>query len=390
MQKEKKRVPKLRFEGFEGEWEKKKFSKYIKLYRGSSPRPIHRYQTNDEDGVNWIKIGDTKDVQNYTLKTVSEKITKEGAAKSRAVKRGELILANSMSFGKTYLLDIEGCIYDGWFVLREYEEHFNRSFLLQLLNSEFLQQQYKRLSTGGVVQNISSNIVYSTILSKPELKEQQKIATFLTSIDTRIQLLEKKKTLLEQYKKGVMQRIFKQEIRFRKDDGKEFSEWEERKLGDVANITTGSSNRQDSSLTGAYTFFDRSMDIRTSSIYLFEGEAVIVAGEGSDFIPKYFVGKFDLHQRTYAIMDYKGANGRFLYYYIYYHRKYFLQQAVGSTVKSLRLPMFKKMPLLLPCLTEQTKIAHFLSALDRKIAVTNEQIEKTKEWKKGLLQRMFV
>ena len=97
MQEEKQLLPKLRFTEFEGEWEKKKFSNYIKLYRGSSPRPINRYLTDDKNGVNWIKIGDTKKVVNYTLENVSEKITVRGSSKSRRVKKGELILANSMS-----------------------------------------------------------------------------------------------------------------------------------------------------------------------------------------------------------------------------------------------------------------------------------------------------
>ena len=93
-------------------------------------------------------------------------------------------------------------------------------------------------------------------------------------------------------------------------------EWKETLLGKIARITTGSSNRQDSHLDGKYTFFDRSEDIRTSDQYLFDCEAVIVPGEGQDFIPKYFVGKFDLHQRTYAIMDFEDCNGKFLYYAI--------------------------------------------------------------------------
>ncbi|HHI93250.1 MAG TPA: restriction endonuclease subunit S, partial [Gammaproteobacteria bacterium] len=179
-----KTVPALRISEFEGsgEWELKPFSKYIKLYRGSSPRPIKEYLTKRENGVNWIKIGDTNAEGGFIIKTVSEKITREGAEKSRKVKEGELILANSMSYGATYQLELNGCIYDGWFVLREYEKVFDKQFLLQLLNSTYMQEQYKRLAAGGIVQNISSEIVYSTILPKPSIKEQQRIADFLSSI----------------------------------------------------------------------------------------------------------------------------------------------------------------------------------------------------------------
>ena len=203
---------KLRFKDENGkdypDWEKGRFSKYIKLYRGSSPRPIIKYVTTSEDGVNWIKIGDTKVAENYRISSVSEKITKKGSLKSRFVERGEIILANSMSFGKSYLLQIEGCIYDGWFVLREYEKSFDKEFLLQVLNSEFLQRQYFRLSTGGVVQNISSDIVYSTLLFCPSLLEQQKIANFLSGIDGKIEQANRELVKTQEFKKGLLQQMF--------------------------------------------------------------------------------------------------------------------------------------------------------------------------------------
>ena len=227
-------------------------------------------------------------------------------------------------------------------------------------------------------------------INLPSLPEQTKIANFLTAVDEKITQLTQKHDLLIQYKKGVMQQIFSQELRF-KDDGQDFPEWEESLLGTVAEITTGSSNRVDSTVgDGAYTFFDRSQDIRTSDIYLFDCEAVIVAGEGQEFIPKHFVGKFDLHQRTYAITGFRGIDGKFLFYFVYQFRSYFLSQAVGSTVKSLRLLMFQKMPVEIPCLKEQTKIANFLTAIDDKITATQIQLQAVKQYKQGLLQQMFV
>lgn len=191
-----------------GDWEEKKFSNFIKLYRGSSPRPIVQYTTTSDDGVNWIKIGDTKKANNFIIDDVSEKITVEGAKHSRKVEIGEIILANSMSFGKSYILNIEGCIYDGWFVLREYDRFFEKMFLIQLLNSDYLQSQYNTLSTGGVVQNISSEIVYSTFLLKPPLKEQTKIAQFLSAIDDKIGLVGNQIEETVAYKKGLLQGMF--------------------------------------------------------------------------------------------------------------------------------------------------------------------------------------
>lgn len=125
---------------------------------------------------------------------------------------------------------------------------------------------------------------------------------------------------------------------------------------------------------GDFVFFDRSVDIRWSDKYLFDGEAIIVPGEGQEFIPKYFNGKFDLHQRAYAIMGFIGASGEYLYYLLTYHKNYFLSQAVGSTVKSLRLPIFKKMKLTLPSFEEQQKIASVLNTADREIELLTKKI----------------
>jgi type I restriction enzyme S subunit len=224
----------------------------------------------------------------------------------------------------------------------------------------------------------------------PDNEEQQKIASFLSAVDEKIQLLTRKKELLEQYKKGVMQQLFSGKLRFKDENGKAFPKWEEKKLQEIASINTGSSNRQDSGLDGEFTFFDRSQDIRTSSIFLFDGEAIIVAGEGQEFAPKHFNGKFDLHQRTYAIMNYKNAIGKYLFYYIHYHRNYFFIQAVGTTVKSLRLPMFQKMNIQVPVIDEQKKIADYLSNIDNKIDSVTKQITQNQTFKKGLLQQMFV
>lgn len=266
----------------------------------------------------------------------------------------------------------------------------NESTDIDFLTLSLERVSYVKYNTGTAQPKLNQEVCRTIPLNLPELSEQQKIASFLTAVDDKIQQLGKKRALLEQYKKGVMQQLFSQKLRFKDDEGNEFPEWEERTLGDIATINTGSSNRQDSTLEGTYTFFDRSQDIRSSSMYLFDGEAIIVAGEGQEFIPKHFIGKFDLHQRTYAIMNLVDTNGRFLFYYLLQHRHYFYAQAVGSTVKSLRLPMFTKMVIDKPTLGEQQKIANFLSAIDDKISGVKLQIEHTRQFKKGLLQQMFI
>ena len=270
----------------------------------------------------------------------------------------------------------------------------NDNVLVEYLFQWFSVKQHflmnKVVGTGIGAGKLATDTLRKIEIFLPSLPEQQKITSFLTAVDQKLSQLTQKKALLEQYKKGAMQQLFFQELRFKQADCRDFRDWEEKRLGDLTHITTGSSNRVDSSLVGQYTFFDRSEDIRTSDIFLFDNETVIIPGEGQKFVPKYFIGKFDLHQRTYAIMDFNECLGKFIFYYISFHTNYLLSQAVGSTVKSLRLPMFKKMKMNLPSLPEQQKIATFLSAIDTKNEMVSQQIAKAQTFKKGLLEKMFV
>ncbi|MFQ3250602.1 MAG: type I restriction enzyme S subunit [Glaciecola sp.] len=191
---------------FEGDWERKSFKEVLRLDRGSSPRPIINFVTKDSDGVNWIKIGDTKNDTSFITST-KEKISLEGAKKSRKVSTGEIIVSNSMSYGKPYILKIDGYIHDGWFVLRDYQKHMDATFLIQLLSSEFVQAQYKRLAAGGVVTNISSELVYAVKVNLPEISEQTKIAAVLLNADKESEILEQQLADLKQEKKALMQQL---------------------------------------------------------------------------------------------------------------------------------------------------------------------------------------
>ena len=165
--------------------------------------------------------------------------------------------------------------------------------------------------------------------------------------------------------------------------------WKWVRLGEVAKITTGNSNVQDASDDGVYPFFDRSGEIKRSERYFLDTEAVIVPGEGSDFFPKYFKGKFDLHQRTYAIFNFKGLDGRFLYYLMHLLRVNLIRIAVGTTVLSLRLPHFQNLEFPLPPIPEQRKIAQILETVDNAIEKTEKIIEKYKRIKQGLMQDLL-
>lgn len=259
-------------------------------------------------------------------------------------------------------------------------------FIYYCLYSKSVETQINNMLVGSNYPAINSSDVASLKILLPPLPEQEKIAGILSCWDDGIEkllaLIEKKKI----QKKALMQQLLTGKHRL-----KGFSTpWHEVRLGDISKISTGESNREDSSLDGKYTFFDRSQEIRTSNRYLFDGEAIIVAGEGQDFIPKYFVGKFDLHQRSYCIMNFKNLSGKFLFFLLNLNKNYFLQQAVGSTVKSLRLPMFLKMKLYIPSdIAEQKAIAEILSKADEEIELLNKKLEAFKQEKKALMQQLL-
>ena len=159
----------------EGEnWIRKPLGNACIVERGSSPRPIKKFLTEEPDGVNWIKIGDTVEGEKYVVSSKG-KIISEGAKKSRFVKKGDLILTNSMSYGRPYIMHIDGYIHDGWFVLRLNNE-IDANYFYYLLSSNFTQTQFKSLAAGSVVKNISSDLLKRTIVIIPPTEKQKKIA----------------------------------------------------------------------------------------------------------------------------------------------------------------------------------------------------------------------
>ena len=182
------------------------------MQRGSSPRPIIKYITTSTDGVNWIKIGDMPHFGRIVTST-EEKVTREGAKKSRLVKKGDLILSNSMSYGLPYIMGVDGYIHDGWFVLKDFEDTFDKDYLCNLLISSAIQNQYKRLAAGGVVQNISSDLVNSVSVSIPLMEEQKKISSLLNLIDDRIatqnKIIDKSQSLIKGIRNDVYGKLRK-------------------------------------------------------------------------------------------------------------------------------------------------------------------------------------
>ena len=204
---------KTRLKGFSEPWVKRKLGDNATIQRGGSPRPIEAYLTTNRDGINWIKIGDVRPNDKFIRHTV-EKIIPEGISHSRQVYKGDFILSNSMSFGRPYILDIDGCIHDGWLVIKDYSNTYDMDFLYYILSSDTVFEQYIAMAAGSSVKNLNKEKVANVMLFAPQsLAEQQAIATILTKMDDEITALEAKKAKYEAIKQGMMQQLLTGKLR---------------------------------------------------------------------------------------------------------------------------------------------------------------------------------
>ena len=172
-------------------WEQRKFSESVEIERGGSPRPIDEYITNEPNGLNWIKIGDAPEQGNVIVKT-AEKIKPSGLSKTRQVQIGDLILSNSMSFGKPYIMGINGCIHDGWLLIRDVQGAFDLLFLCQLLGTDQMLRQYKARAAGSTVNNLNKELVGNTLITVPTKQEQHKLGGLFQKIDNLITLHQRR------------------------------------------------------------------------------------------------------------------------------------------------------------------------------------------------------
>lgn len=194
-------------------WKLFQLKEVITVYRGGSPRPIQSFLTTNSNGINWIKIGDTS-VKEKFITSAQEKIIDEGISRSRMVFAGDFLLSNSMSFGRPYILKIDGCIHDGWLVLQEYQNTFDCDYLYYLLSSHFVLEQYLSLAAGSSVLNLNKEIVGNVILFKPKSKSEQiSIANSINSVEQEINLLNEKHYKLLLIKQAMMQSLLTGKIR---------------------------------------------------------------------------------------------------------------------------------------------------------------------------------
>jgi type I restriction enzyme S subunit len=407
---EKGKTPEIRFAGFNDAWEQRRFGNCVLIQRGGSPRPIEEYITNAADGINWVKIGDVAVGSRYITST-KEKIRPEGEKKSRRVFIGDLILSNSMSFGRPYIMQIEGCIHDGWLLIRDENKMFDVEYLLQLLSSNYMLQQYKSLASGGVVNNLNSELVQSSTALIPQKAEQKKLGELFKNLDNLITLHQRKYDKLVIVKKSMLEKMFPKdganvpEIRFAG-----FTDaWEQRKLGEAFNQTIEYVNPQTESIelwsltvengltpkTDRYVrdFLVRKedkykavhpndivynpMNITLGAIgYNNMSKTVAVSGyyitmKPTDMIDGYYIKTW--MQRPHSINLYKMC-------------------ATGSLIEKQRVqyPTFAEINFKVPEIKEQKKIGAYFRNIDHLITLHQRQLEKLKNIKQSLLEKMFV
>jgi len=405
----KKSVPQLRFPEFEGEWKIDKIGKYIDLISGYSFKGNEIVE--DSTGVCILRginitegyirhsieidrfyIGDTSKLVKYILETGDIVLGMDGSKVGRNV-----ALIGKEDKGSILVQRVAR--------IRGLENADIKFIYTQIFSSKF-HKYVDVVNTSSGIPHISAKQIRDYIIGFPTLPEQQKIASFFTAIDKKIALLKQKHEQLEQYKKGVMQKIFAQEIRFKDDDGNNYPDWVEMKLGEVSDYKNGGSFEKLVVESGSYNLITlNSIDINgklklthkkvaeTDNSLKIDDLVMVL----SDVAHGNFLGLTDiipdnsyvLNQRMGALKPKIEINRYYLKTFINFNQMYFKLMGQGSSQQNLSKSDILKFTVQVPNKEEQTKIAKFLSSIDKKIEKVQLQIEKAEEWKKGLLGRMF-
>ena len=391
-------IPAIRFKGFSDTWEQRKFSDLVQIERGGSPRPIDDFITDSTDGLNWVKIGDAPAQGNYITKT-AEKIKPEGLSKTREVHPGDLILSNSMSFGKPYIMGIDGCIHDGWLLIRNTYKVFDLTFLCHLLGTPQMIIQYKSLAAGSTVNNLNKELVGNTVVTIPTIKEQRVLGQYLETLDNLITLHQRKYDKLTNVKKSMLEKMFPQngsnvpEIRF-----KGFTEaWEQRKVSELFKVTRGyvlaatltepaktdempypvySSQTKDNGLMGYY------------KDYLYE-DAITWTTDGANAgTVNYRAGKFYCTNVCGVLLSNEVTANQMIAEALNNVAKGYVSY-VGNP--KLMNNVMADIEIMIPTHAEEReKLSVFFRNLDNLITLHQRELEKLKNLKKACLEKMFV
>ena len=418
-------APKLRFKEFGGDWSNKKIGNIAsKVGSGSTPRGGSEAYT--DHGVIFIR---SQNVNNDQLLLDDVAYIPE---ETHLKMSGSKVIANDVLLNITGASIGRSCVVPHDFTEANVNQHVciirtpndDPIFVQSFLSSENGQNAIQSKQAGGGREGLNFQAIRSIDFHFPPSKEEQtRIASFLSNVDEKISQLTQKHELLSQYKQGMMQKLFSQQIRFKADDGSEFGEWEEKRLIDSVDTNikwsfTGGpfgSNLKSEDYTesgiriiqlqnigdGAflngykiYTSVEKANELLSCNIY---PEEILISKMGDPvarccIVPKHHDRYVMCSDGIRLVVDKKSYSSIFMFYQINYQdfRQNASDVSTGSTRKRIGLNDLKQLPIKVPCLEEQTKIANFLSSIDQKIEVVAQQIEQAKTWKKGLLQQMFV
>ena len=385
-------VPKLRFKGFIEENRLQKFKEVV-LSNTYGPR----FNANDYDCNGNVKTirGTDVTIDGYIkYNQVPTAQLDDKFIKSHILEDGDLVMITTADCGLTGIFEEQNekyicSAYAVKIALNKslaYPYYFKYYFQTALAKNEV--NKYIRKAT---VANLPASDILKFSHRLPIKQEQEKIASFLTSVDEKIEQLIKKEELLQQYKKGVIQKIFNQEIRFKADDGSEFCDWEEKKLGDILDYIQPTkylvkgTEYNDSYiipvLTAGKTFI---LGYTNETDGVFENNLPVIIFDDFTTANKFVNFPFKAKSSAMKILVSKNNNIKFIYEAIQ-----MIKYEVGGHERHW-ISKFSFLNIFIPCIEEQTKIANFLSSIDSKIEKVKKQLNSTKEFKKALLQQMFV
>lgn len=393
-----KNIPKLRFPGFNDDWKLIKLKSLGKIVNGLTYSP----SDISEDGVLVLRSSNVQDGLLSFEDNVYVKVDNYNAVQENDI----LICVRNGSrrlIGKNALINksAEGLAFGAFMSIFRSPSN---SFIHQLFNTE----RYYRtihINLGATINSINnSELANFSFYFPSEKAEQQKIASFLSSVDQRIELLQKKKSLLEDYKKGVMQKLFSQELRFTKEDGSAFPSWTKIKLKDIGRFYSGgtpkSTKREyyggDIPFIGSGNISDDNVE-QTLTKLGFDNSSAKMVCKGDLLIAMYgatsgeaAISKIDgaINQAVLCVKT--DENKKFLLYWLKLKKESIKSKYLQGGQGNLSSKIIKNLMIKLPCAEEQGMISDFLASIDRKIQFVNTQIEKTQQFKKGLMQQMFV
>ena len=404
-------APELRFKEFDGSWEKNSIQYFMdKKYILDQMDGNHGelYPKSEEfsiDGIPYVSSTDfsSGEVDFNSCKRLPlprAKLFKKGIAKN-----GDVLFAHNATVGPVTILktDLDFVILSTTATYYRCDDNYLQNiFLKNYFESEYFIQQYFGIMSQSTRNQVPITTQRKLFISIPQIEEQTKIATFLSSVDEKINQLTQKHQLLSQYKQGMMQKLFSQQIRFKANDGSEFEEWEEKQLGDVCHFINGRAYKQTEwekegtpvirlqNLTGSGKEYyystlnlpDHQYCYNNDLLYMWSATFGPIFWQGEKAIFHYHIWKVEVKPQQ--------LDKQYMYYLLDEMTEKMKSSLNGSTMLHVTKQGMESTKKNLPSIEEQTKIANFLSAIDQKIEVTEQQIEQAKQWKKGLLQQMFV